>query len=69
MNDLLLSQMVKEPTRGENMNDPFMTTNLFFSITIISGLADHDIVSCVIDTKPELTRKRTASLHFLEILV
>ena len=56
MNEYLLSQMVKEPKRGENTLDLFMTTNptLVNSITTIPGLSDHDIVSCVIDSKPKL---------------
>ena len=59
--------MVKEPIRGENILDLFMTTNptLVNLVSIIPGLSDHDIVSCVVDTKPKVSKQppRTAHLY------
>ena len=60
MNENSLSQMEKEPTRGENILDLFWITNptLVNSVTIIPELSDHEIVSCVVDTKPKQSKKR-----------
>ena len=59
LNDFSLSQMVREPTRDGNILDLFMTTNptLVKSISIIPGLSDHDIVRCVIETKPKQSKQ------------
>ena len=59
MNEYSLSQMVKEPTRGENILDLFLTSNptLVDSVSIIPGLSDHNIVSCVVDISPKLVKQ------------
>ena len=60
LNGNSLSQMVEVPTGGENILDLFLTTNptLVDSVNIITGLSDHNIVSCVVDTKPKLTNDK-----------
>ena len=52
-------QMVREPTRGGNILDLFLTTNhtLVESVSIIPGLSDHDILRCTVNTKPKVTRQ------------
>ena len=58
MADFDLMQMVREPTRGENILDLFLTTNptLVDTVSIIPGLADHNIVKCTVNTKPRLAK-------------
>ena len=65
MCDHSLSQMVREPTRSGNILDLFLTTNptLVNSVSIIPGLSDHNIVKCIVDTKPKLTRKARRKAH------
>ena len=55
MCDHSLSQMVREPTRSGNILDLFLTTNptLVNFVSIIPGLSDHNIVKCIVDTKPK----------------
>ena len=59
LNDFSLSQMVREPIRDGNILDLFMTTNptLVKSISIIPVLSDHDVVRCVMDTKPKQSKQ------------
>ena len=65
MCDHSLAQMVREPTRSGNMLDLFLTTNptLVNSVSIIPGLPDHNIVKCLVDTRPKLTRKAPRKAH------
>ena len=58
LKDFNLMQMVREPTRGGNILDLFLTTNhtLVESVSIIPGLSDHDIVRCTVNTKPKVTK-------------
>ena len=65
MCDHSLSQMVREPTRSGNILDLFLTTypTLVNSVSIIPGLSDHNIVKCIDDTKPKLTRKAPRKAH------
>ena len=48
LDDHNLTQMLNKPTRGENVLDLFLTNNpsLVSNVSIIPGIADHDIVSC-----------------------
>ena len=52
-------QMVREPTRGGNILDLFLTTNhtLAEYVSIIPGLSDHNIVKCIVNSKPKVTKK------------
>ena len=52
-------QMVREPTRGGNILDLFLTTNhtLVESVSIIPGLSDHKIMKCIVNSKPKVTKK------------
>ena len=72
LNDFSLSQMVREPTRDGSILDLFMTTNptLVKSISIIPGLSDHDVVRCVIDTKPKQSKQppRNGQSYYRRIL-
>ena len=54
-----LTQMVRDPTRLGNILDLYLTTNhtLVDTVNVIRGLSDHDIVKCVVDTKPNLAKK------------
>ena len=54
-----LTQMVRDPTRLGNILDLFLTINhtLVDTVNVIPGLSDHDIVKCVVDTKPILVKK------------
>ena len=65
MSDFDLSQMVRDPTRQGNILDLFLTTNhtLVNSVNIISGLSDHNIVKCLVDTKPASTKKAPRKVH------
>ena len=46
LKEFSLKQTVREPTRGGNILDLFLTTNhtLLESVSIIPGLSDHNIV-------------------------
>ena len=59
LNDFNLMQMVREPTRGGNILDLFLTTNhtLVESVRIIPGLSDHNIVKCIVNSKPKVVKK------------
>ena len=59
LNEFSLMQMVREPTRGGNILDLFLTTNytLVESVSIIPGLSDHNIVKCTVNSKPKVTKK------------
>ena len=59
LNDFNLMQMVREPTRGGNILDLFLTTNhtLVESVSIIPGLSDHNIVKCIVNSKPKVVKK------------
>ena len=65
MSDFDLSQMVRDPTGQGNILDLFLTTNhtLVNSVNIISGLSDHNIVKCLVDTKPSSTKKAPRKVH------
>ena len=65
MSDFNLSQMVREPTRQGNILDLFLTTNhtLVNSVNVIPGLSDHNIVKCLVDTKPASTKKAPRKVH------
>ena len=54
LNDFNLMQMVREPTRGGNILDLFLTTNhtLVESVSIIPGLSDHNIMKCIVNSEP-----------------
>ena len=58
MADFDLMQMIREHTRGENILDLFLTTypTLVDPVSIIPGLADHNIVKCTVNTKPRLAK-------------
>ena len=51
--------MVREPTRGENILDLFLTTNhiLVESVSITPGLSGHDIVKFTTNTKSTEVKK------------
>ena len=53
-----LTQMVRDPTRLGNILDLYLTTNhtLVDTVNVIPGLSDHDIIKCVVDTKPNLAK-------------
>ena len=59
--------MVTSPTRGQNIQPLFFTTNpsLVDDISVISGLSDHDIVLAQVNVKPEVTKQvpRNIPLH------
>ena len=59
LKEFSLMQMVREPTRGGNILDLFLTTNhtLVKSVSIIPGLSDHNIVKCIVNSKPKVTKK------------
>ena len=60
MNDFNLFQVVREPTRYENILDLFLTTNntLVNAVTIIPGLSDHNIVKSVVNIKPKFNKQQ-----------
>ena len=61
LNDFNLMQMVREPTRGGNILDLFLTTNhtLVESVSIIPGLSDHNIVKCIVNSKLKVVKKES----------
>ena len=65
MSDFNFNQMVRDPTRQGNNLDLFLTTNhtLVNSVNVIPGLSDHNIVKCLVDTKPASTKKGASLLE------
>ena len=56
--DFNLTQLVKDPTRFDNILDLFLTTNetLVDKVSILPGLSDHNIVSVEMNLKPRLLK-------------
>ena len=59
LDDNNLIQMVSEPTRQDNTLDLFLTNNdsLVSKVTILPGISDHDIVSCMVRFKPVILKQ------------
>ena len=59
LDDNNLIQMVSEPTRQDNTLDLFLTNNnsLVSKVTILPGISDHDIVSCMVRFKPIISKQ------------
>ena len=59
INDLSLTQMVKEPTRGRIILDLVFTSNpnLVQSVQVISGMSDHDALITDVNMRPAVNRK------------
>ena len=59
LDDFSLVQMVNEPTRGENVLGLYLTSNhtLVNDISILPGIADHDIVVANVSTKPKVSKQ------------
>ena len=59
--------MVSEPTRQDNILDLFLTNNdsLVSKVTILPGISDHDLVSCIVRLKPIILKQipRVMPLH------
>ena len=51
--------MVSEPTRQDNTLDLFLTNNdsLVSKVTILPGISDHDIISCMVRFKPIILKQ------------
>ena len=65
MSDFSFSQMVREPTRHDNILDLFLATNhtLVNLVNIIPGLSDNNVVEGVVVTKPASTEKAPRKVH------
>ena len=59
LDDKNLIQMVSEPTCQDNTLDLFLTNNdsLVSKVTILPGISDHDIVSCMVRFKPIILKQ------------
>ena len=59
LDDNNLIQMVSEPTRQDNTLDLFLTNNdsLVNKVTLLPGISDHDIVSCMVRFKPIILKQ------------
>ena len=59
LDDNNLIKMVSEPTRQDNTLDLFLTNNdsLVSKVTILPGISDHDIVSCMVRFKPIILKQ------------
>ena len=66
LDDFSFTQMVKEPTRYNNILDLFLTTNptLIKSVACLPGLSDHDMViaECALKPTPLKQKPRKAQL-------
>ena len=59
LDDNNLIQMVSEPIRQDNILDLFLTNNnsLVSKVTILPGISEHDIVSCMVRFKPAILKQ------------
>ncbi|WAR28332.1 hypothetical protein MAR_014069, partial [Mya arenaria] len=55
-----MTQMVSENTRNDNILDLFLTTNLTFvdKVNIIPGISDHDIISTIVNARPNILKQK-----------
>ncbi|WAQ95747.1 hypothetical protein MAR_028437, partial [Mya arenaria] len=60
INDQNMTQMVSENTRNDNILDLFLTTNLTFvdKVNIIPGISDHDIISTIVNARPNILKQK-----------
>ena len=60
-----MSDFNLSPTRHGNILYLFLTTmfTLMNSVNVIPGLSDHNIVKCLVDTKPASTKKAPRKVH------
>ncbi|WAR23523.1 hypothetical protein MAR_037192, partial [Mya arenaria] len=60
INDQNMTQMVSENTRNDNILDIFLTTNLTFvdKVNIIPGISDHDIISTIVNARPNILKQK-----------
>lgn len=64
-NDFSLDQVVRIPTRLNNILDLILTTNpnLFRNISTINGISDHDIVTTDLDMKVPMNKKKARTVY------
>ena len=65
LNDLYLSQVVREATKGDNILGLFLTTNstLVNSVYIYPGLSDHDIVKSDVSIKHKVAKQKPRKFY------
>jgi len=65
LDDHSLTQMVTEPTRYDNILDLFLTNNptLVSKVSILPGIADHDMIYAEVSIRPKLNKQVPRSMH------
>ena len=65
LNDFSFSQVVREPTRCDNIIDLFLTTNSspVNSVNILPGLSDHNIIKSEVSVKPKVIKQKPRKVH------